>query len=246
MIAAGFSSPAFRTHYMGSKARVMVNVLVNARGHANVLIGHEDALIHGNANIMEDTANIGTITGITIVNAPDQGNVIIDVKRSIMMIGTSIGNLIPDENVHPEKIAIVVNIVSKKNENDLDIKNLSLIKLFCFCTTCKTLISVHILFLGLINQKRLQRICCLTNCILFHISRQGYKGLLQFLDLETWRQRLLQLLGLFLILDYQSVKESGASNLELGAVGVLLDFDALGIFPAGLHEEVLKKRKKLR
>ena len=129
---------------MGSKARVMVNVLVNARGHANVLIDHEDALIHGNANIMEDTANIGTITGIIIVNAPDQGNVIIDVKRSIMMIGTSIGNLIPDENVHPEKIAIVVNIVSKKNENDLDIESLSLIKLFCFCTTCKTLISVHI------------------------------------------------------------------------------------------------------
>ena len=83
------------------------------------------------------------------------------------------------------------------------------------------------------NRKELER-----SALAF--GRQGYKGLLQFLDLETWRQRLLQLLGLFLILDYQSVKESGASNLELGAVGVLLDFDALCIFPAGLHEEVLK------
>ena len=55
---------------------------------------------------------------------------------------------------------------------------------------------------------------------------------------------MLQLLGLLLILDYESVKEPGASNLELGAVGVLLDFDALGIFPAGLHEEVLKNVKK--
>ena len=55
---------------------------------------------------------------------------------------------------------------------------------------------------------------------------------------------MLQLLGLLLILDYESVKEPGASNLELGAVGVLLDFDALGIFPAGLHEEVLENVKK--
>ena len=54
---------------------------------------------------------------------------------------------------------------------------------------------------------------------------------------------MLQLLGLFLILDYESVKEPGATNLELGAVGVLLDLDTLGIFPTGLHEEVLKNVK---
>ena len=34
--------------------------------------------------------------------------------------------------------------MSEKNKNNLDIENLSLIKLFCFCTNCKTLISVHI------------------------------------------------------------------------------------------------------
>ena len=125
---------------MASKAKVMVNAAVNALDHAKGLIGHADALIRENASI---TVNIGTIIGITTVSDPAQGNGITGARRSIMMIGTSIGNLIPDENVHPEKIAIVVNIVSKKNENDLDIKNLSLIKLFCFCTTCKTLISVH-------------------------------------------------------------------------------------------------------
>ena len=108
---------------MGSKAKVMVNVLGNAQDHASVLIGHADVLIRGNASIMEDIVNIGIIIGITIGNAPDPGNAIIGVKTSIMMSGTSIGKSL-DGNVHLEKIAviIVVNIVSKKNqENDLDI-----------------------------------------------------------------------------------------------------------------------------
>ena len=47
---------------------------------------------------------------------------------------------------------------------------------------------------------------------------------------------MLQLLGLLLILDYESVKEPGASNLELGAVGVLLDFDALGFLKKKLFK----------
>ena len=120
---AGFSSPVSRTLCMGSKAKVMVNVLGNAQDHASVLIGHADVLIRGNASIMEDIVNIGIIIGITIGNAPDPGNAIIGVKTSIMMSGTSIGKSL-DGNVHHVKIAviIVVNIVSKKNqENDLDI-----------------------------------------------------------------------------------------------------------------------------
>ena len=106
---------------MGSKAKVMVNVLGNAQDHASVLIGHADVLIRGNASIMEDIVNIGIIIGITIGNAPDPGNAIIGVKTSIMMSGASIGKSL---DVHHVKIAviIVVNIVSKKNqENDLDI-----------------------------------------------------------------------------------------------------------------------------
>jgi len=64
-------------------------------------------------------------------------------------------------------------------------------------------------------------------------------SLLQFLDLETRGQRLLQLLGLLLVGDLQGVQEPGASDLELGVVGVLLDLDALGVLPARLQQEVL-------
>lgn len=63
---------------------------------------------------------------------------------------------------------------------------------------------------------------------------------LELLNLEAWRQRLLQLLRLLLVLDDEGVEESGASDLELGAVCVLLDLNTLGILSSGLQEEVLK------
>merc|ERR1712157_98074 len=62
---------------------------------------------------------------------------------------------------------------------------------------------------------------------------------LKLLDLEAWRQRLLQLVCLLLVVDHQSVEEPGAPNLELNVVGVLLDLDAAGVLPPGLQEEVL-------
>ena len=55
---------------------------------------------------------------------------------------------------------------------------------------------------------------------------------------------MLELLGLFLILDDKCVKEARAANLELGAVGVLLDFDALSILSPGFQEEILQKIPK--
>ena len=41
---------------------------------------------------------------------------------------------------------------------------------------------------------------------------------LQFFDLKTWWQGLLQLLGLLLVFDDEGVEESGASDLEFGAL----------------------------
>ena len=106
---------------MASKAKVMVNAVVNVLDHANVLIGHADALIRENASII--TVNIGTIIAITTVSDPAQGNGITGARRSIMMTDTSIGSLNPDENGarHTVKIAIVVNI-AKRNVNDLGIE----------------------------------------------------------------------------------------------------------------------------
>ena len=66
---------------------------------------------------------------------------------------------------------------------------------------------------------------------------------LKLLDLEAWRQRLLQLVCLLLVVDHQSVEEPGAPNLELNVVGVLLDLDAAGVLPPGLQEEVLENKK---
>ena len=55
---------------------------------------------------------------------------------------------------------------------------------------------------------------------------------------------MLELLGLLLVLDHKGVEEPGASDLELGAVSVLLDLYTLGVFPASLHQEVLQKSMK--
>ena len=53
---------------------------------------------------------------------------------------------------------------------------------------------------------------------------------------------MLELLGLLLVLDDEGVEEAGASDLEFGAVGVLLDLNTLGVFPARLHQEVLQNK----
>ena len=63
---------------------------------------------------------------------------------------------------------------------------------------------------------------------------------LEFLDLEAWGKRLLQLLCLLLVFDDQCVQESGATHLELGVFGILLDLDTFGVLPSGFQEEVLK------
>ena len=63
---------------------------------------------------------------------------------------------------------------------------------------------------------------------------------LEFLDLEAWGKRLLQLLCLLLVFDDQFVQESGATHLELVVVGILLDLDTFGVLPSGFQEEVLK------
>lgn len=52
---------------------------------------------------------------------------------------------------------------------------------------------------------------------------------------------MLQLFSLFLVIDDECVQEARASNLELGAIRVLLDLDAFGVFPSCLQEEVLEK-----
>ena len=68
---------------------------------------------------------------------------------------------------------------------------------------------------------------------------QPASSLLQFLNLETWGQRLLQLFGLLFVLDDKCVQKSGASDLEFGAVRVLLDLHTFGILSPGLKEEIL-------
>ena len=121
---------------MASKAKVMVNEVVNVLDHANVLIGHADALIRENASI---TVNIGTIIGIITVSDPAQGNGITGARRSIMMTDTSIGSLNPDGNGarHTVKIAIVVNI-AKKNVNDLGIEKDDFLWFLYYCSKyCK-------------------------------------------------------------------------------------------------------------
>ena len=62
---------------------------------------------------------------------------------------------------------------------------------------------------------------------------------LEFLDLEAWGKRLLQLLCLLLVFDDQCLQESGATHLELGVVGILFDLDTYSILPSGFQEEVL-------
>lgn len=62
---------------------------------------------------------------------------------------------------------------------------------------------------------------------------------LDLLDLQAWGQRLLQFLGLLLVGDDQRVQEPGATDLELGVVGVLLYLDGVGVLPPGCHQELL-------
>merc|ERR1719186_2216232 len=78
------------------------------------------------------------------------------------------------------------------------------------------------------------------NFFIFFIQSKRYIMDCSFevLDLETGRERLLQLLSLFLISDNQGVQEARASYLELDIVGVLLYLDALCVLPPRLQEEV--------
>jgi hypothetical protein len=62
--------------------------------------------------------------------------------------------------------------------------------------------------------------------------------LFHFLDLKTWWQRLLKLFCLLLVEDDEGVKISGAADLELGVVLVLLYLDSAGILTTGLDEKV--------
>ena len=64
------------------------------------------------------------------------------------------------------------------------------------------------------------------------------RHLLDFFDLETWWQRLLQFLSLFLVEHHQCVEVARATDLELGVVLILLYLDGAGILSAGLDEEV--------
>ena len=63
---------------------------------------------------------------------------------------------------------------------------------------------------------------------------------LDFFHLEAWRKGLLQLLGLFTIVDDEGVEVSAASDLELGhVVLVLLDLNRLGVLSARGQEKIL-------
>lgn len=64
-------------------------------------------------------------------------------------------------------------------------------------------------------------------------------GCLDLFHLQSWWQRLTELLGLFTVLNDQGVEVTGAANLELGAVLVLLDLDRLGVLSAGGQKKVL-------
>merc|ERR1712168_586740 len=55
---------------------------------------------------------------------------------------------------------------------------------------------------------------------------------------ETGRERLLQLPGLFTILDNQSVEEATASNLEFNIAFVLLDLHRTGVLPPRRQQKV--------
>lgn len=70
-------------------------------------------------------------------------------------------------------------------------------------------------------------------------ARPHWNLLLDFFHLQTWWQRLLQFLGLLLVEHHQCVQESGATDLELGVIWVLLDLDGAGVLPAGFDQEVL-------
>lgn len=60
----------------------------------------------------------------------------------------------------------------------------------------------------------------------------------QVLDGQARRQRLLQLVGLFGVMDDQCVQVATASHLELDVRLRLHDLDGLGILPARRQEEV--------
>lgn len=73
-----------------------------------------------------------------------------------------------------------------------------------------------------------------------HITAAGGgRRLLDFLDLQTWRQRLFQLLGLLFVGHNQCVQEAGTTDLEFGVVGILLYLDGTSILPAGFDQEIL-------
>lgn len=66
----------------------------------------------------------------------------------------------------------------------------------------------------------------------------SYRKDLDILPLQTRRQTLRQLLSLLRILYHQGVQETRATNLELGLVGALADFDELSVLAASLLEKV--------
>lgn len=63
-------------------------------------------------------------------------------------------------------------------------------------------------------------------------------ALLDFFDLKTWWQRLLQFFGFLVVSNDQCVQETWASNLEFGVQWVLLYFDGTGILSASLNQKV--------
>merc|ERR1719284_2217749 len=77
-------------------------------------------------------------------------------------------------------------------------------------------------------------------------SRHPRPALLQLLDGEARRERLLQLLRLLAILDHQRVKITAASHLELGVALVLLDLNRLGVLSSGRQKKVLDLLNLLR
>jgi hypothetical protein len=77
-------------------------------------------------------------------------------------------------------------------------------------------------------------------------SKSHESALLELLDLQTRRKRLLQLFGLLLVRDDEGIKKPRASNLELGALRILLYFDAFGILSSSLKEEILFQNTSFR
>ena len=68
---------------------------------------------------------------------------------------------------------------------------------------------------------------------------------LNILAIQTRRQTLSKLIGLFGICHHQCVKESRASNLELGLLVAFADLYQLGIRTAGLLQEISDIRNLL-